>query len=246
VAIQLQAIKDSIYVMLDTKKLNIQSVTDDSGQALQFKLYNDLRRVSLGIPLYIMFKSVLQAGQTKRIIIKYITQPDANAIQWLSSDMTLGKKYPFMYTQGEAIHARTLLPCQDTPSVKVKVSGKVTVPKPLVALVAGLQTKVEEDDLTRTFYYDVPLPIPTYLIAIAAGALESRQISPRTQVWAEVEMVEKAQKEFADTESYIKTVILINFRWKIILLLMNGLNIIFLYFLQGSLMVEWRTPVLLL
>jgi leukotriene-A4 hydrolase len=142
----------------------------------------------------------------KIVIIKYITQPDSDSAQWLTADMTLGKKYPFMYTQGEAILNRTLLPCQDSPAVKVNVKGRVTVPKPLVGLVAGIQQNIVEDENTRTYYYEVPLPIPTYLIAIAAGNLNNRKISERCSVWAEPEIVDKASHEFEDTEKFIKAV----------------------------------------
>ena len=44
----------------------------------------------------------------------------------------------------------------------------------------------------------------TYLVAIAAGALESREIGPRSRVWCEAGMVEKAAFEFAETEEFIK------------------------------------------
>jgi len=38
---------------------------------------------------------------------------------------------------------------------------------------------------------------------LAAGRLESRQIGPRSSVWAEPDIVEKAAAEFVDTESFI-------------------------------------------
>ena len=40
--------------------------------------------------------------------------------------------------------------------------------------------------------------MPSYLIAIVAGLLESRDIGPRTKVWSEKEMVDAAAFEFAE------------------------------------------------
>jgi aminopeptidase N len=181
-------------------------VYDDEMKGLDFHFDDQKGNEALGRPLVITLRSPLKVGEKTAINFTYATEPDADAIQWLTPEMTLGKKHPFMYTQGEAIHARTLLPCQDSPSVKVKVKGKITVPKPMVGLIAGIQKLVIEEGDFTTFVYEVPNPIPTYLIAIAAGNLEKRQISHRSSVWAEPEIVEKAQHEFEDTETYITTV----------------------------------------
>jgi leukotriene-A4 hydrolase len=207
VKIQVEAIKDTSDLILDTKKLDIKSVTDNKFEPLTFKFDDQQSSEALGKPLVITFPQPVKAGENRIVVIRYITQPDGDAAQWLTADMTLGKKYPFMYTQGEAILNRTLLPCQDSPAVKVNVKGRVTVPKPLVGLVAGIQQYIDEDENTRTFYYEVPLPIPTYLITIAAGNLQNRKISERSSVYAEPEIVDKAKKEFEDTEKFIQTVI---------------------------------------
>ena len=48
--------------------------------------------------------------------------------------MTFGKKYAFVYTQGESIHARSFLPCQDTPGRKMTIKAALTVAKPQIAI----------------------------------------------------------------------------------------------------------------
>lgn len=60
-----------------------------------------------------------------KVRISYNTTPDSGAIQWLEPSQTSGKKHPFVYTQCEAILARSLLPCQDTPAVKAPYDIKV-------------------------------------------------------------------------------------------------------------------------
>lgn len=49
------------------------------------------------------------------------------------------------------------------------------------------------------------VPVPSYLIAIAVGVLESRELGPRSHVWAEKDIIEQCTYEFADTEKQLKT-----------------------------------------
>ena len=109
-----------------------------------------------------------------------------------------------MFTQCESILCRQLLPCQDTPNVKVTVSTSITVKNPLFALNSGIyQNKIDNGE-TTTYFYVQKIPIPTYLIAIAAGAIEGRKISDRTTVYAEADMVDKAANEFSETDNFIQ------------------------------------------
>lgn len=164
----------------------------------------------LGSPLTIELGRNFKKDETFSVIIYYSTQQNTSsgAIQWLSPDQTLGKQLPFLYTQCEAIQCRSLLPCQDSPAAKIKVNARLTVPKLITALFAGVSVGSEEDGDSITFIYSTPNPIPSYLIAFAAGALEYRSLGKRTGVWAEKELVDKAKFEFEDTEIYIKAVII--------------------------------------
>ena len=56
---------------------------------------------------------------------------------------------------------------------------------------------------TATERWEMPQPIPPYLLAFAVGDLASRDLSPRCRVWAEPAMVEAAAWEFAEVESMI-------------------------------------------
>jgi leukotriene-A4 hydrolase len=42
------------------------------------------------------------------------------------------------------------------------------------------------------------------LIALAVGALESKQIGPRSHIWSEKELLEAGAFEFSETEQFIK------------------------------------------
>lgn len=121
--------------------------------------------------------------------------------------MTLGKNYPFMFTESEKILSRTIFPCQDTPSIKVKVRLTLTCPLNLLAVFSGTQYKeptINEEEYSKTYFFEQNIKIPTYLIAFAIGDLDSRQVSERIFVIAEPGILEKAKNELIGFEQYIK------------------------------------------
>ncbi len=185
---------------LDTKGLTIRSVYSNSGVELPFQLGEE--DPILGQRLRIE----LPEG-TKAIMIGYVTSPEAIALQWFEPAMTLGKRQPFMYSQCQAIHARTIVPCQDTPRVRVSYRAVVTVPEEITPVMsAGPAGQIRDiPPGVRAFRFNMPQPIPPYLLAVAAGDLDARDLSPRARVWAEREMVEKAEYEFGEVEQMIET-----------------------------------------
>jgi leukotriene-A4 hydrolase len=88
-----------------------------------------------------------------------------------------------------------MIPCQDSPAVKVTYSASVTSELPVV--MSALQAGIEEKGSLKTYKFEQNTTIPSYLIAIAVGNLVSREIGPRSSVWCEPEMVDSAAWEFA-------------------------------------------------
>ena len=197
------ALEDGEVIVLDTRALKINSVIDsETGDELDFVLDEQYELESNGIPLKI-YKE-FSKGEQIAILIKYDTTDEGSAVQWLDPEQTTGKIYPFMFTQCESILCRELLPTQDTPAVKITVSMGLTVIKPLFALDSGIyQNKIDNGD-TVTYFYEQKIPIPSYLIALAAGKIEERVISDRTKVYGEKELVDLAAYEFEDTENFIQ------------------------------------------
>lgn len=99
-------------VVLDSKNIEINKVTTDT-EELAFSI-NKTRGEDypLGTPLEITLNSSLKNRESINITIYFKTTSKSEAIQWLNSQQTKGKNYPFMFTQCEAILARSLLPCQ--------------------------------------------------------------------------------------------------------------------------------------
>mgnify|MGYP002379528884 CR=1 FL=1 len=152
--------------------------------------------------------SPLSVGQLVNVRIDYVTTEQSEAIQWLSKEQTVGKKHPYLFTQAQAVHARSMLPCQDTPSSKATYTAHVQCDDPLVAVMSavstGSETAVGNSGAAKIYHFEQTIPIPSYLIALGIGALASVEIGPRSVLWSEPEMLQAGAHEFANTENFIR------------------------------------------
>jgi len=186
-------------VVLDTDHLTITSVTDDRGRALPYQL--GPADPIHGAPLTVAL------GAARTIVVSYKTAPTARALQWLSPEQTLGKKLPFLFSQGEPILNRSWIPTQDSPGIRQTWEAQITVPEGMNVVMSGARESAL-GSLTsgnrRTFTFRMDKPVPPYLIALAIGDLRFKAISDNTGVWAEPPMVDKAANEFADLPRFLK------------------------------------------
>ncbi|MEP6767683.1 MAG: M1 family metallopeptidase [Acidobacteriota bacterium] len=185
-------------LLLDTRDLKILSAETAPGQG-SFSPAPFSRGASdaiLGAPLRVE----LPAGAS-RARIRYETSPRASALQWLSPEQTAGKSHPYLFTQSQAIHARSWIPLQDSPGVRQTWSASVRVPAGLTALMSGARLEKRRDG---AFRFEMTSPVPSYLIALAAGDLAFAPLGSRAGVWSEPSVVSKAAWEFADTETMIE------------------------------------------
>ena len=198
-------------ITLDTNHLDIHSVaysTNDSRTPLTFHLEPEHPAFGRALRVDPPPPSVLSSPSPLVLIIRYSSTSGSSGIQWLPPAQTAGKVHPYMFTQFQAIHARSGVPLQDTPAVKFPYTAHLTVPKPLVALMSAPHlsaTPASSTSTSHTFHFSQPTPTPSYLLAIAIGALEPRRLGPRSQVWSENETVDAAAHEFADTEQFLTT-----------------------------------------
>jgi len=206
--------KSAKELVLDTGAgLTIHSaalIMPEGEQPLQF-VFGEPHKV-LGTALKISLPEGL--SEPVRVGVRFTTPPSSSAVQWLEPSQTAGGVHPYLFTQCQAIHARALVPCQDTPSAKMSYTAAVRVPKPLTALMSavpednpesrGLRHLGDSPSESQVFYFTQKVPIPPYLLALAVGELEARELSPRSRVWSEPSMVDAGAYEFADTAKYLE------------------------------------------
>jgi leukotriene-A4 hydrolase len=152
------------------------------------------------------------------VLFNYSINENASAVQWLAASATKGKLHPFLFTQSQAIHARSMMPCMDSPGIKTQYTARVTAPSWCTVLMSALANTGAEDASTaasasspqqdvqgrNVFVWTQPVPTCAYLVALAAGRMESREISKRVRVWAEPEVVDSAHFEFTETEEFVQ------------------------------------------
>ena len=186
-------VKDgSDTLVLDTKGLLIKAVSIEVGDEWETADW------SLGQEDPMQGKALsIDIGQTaKRVKIVYSTSPDAEGLQWLTPEQTAGKKEPFLFSQAQAINARTMAPLQDTPAVRLTYTASLRVPDGLLPLMSAEQLGQQEDG---SYAFSMPQPIPSYLIAIAVGDIKFKAINDTIGVYSEAYILDRAAEEFSET-----------------------------------------------
>uniref|UniRef100_A0A336KHS5 Leukotriene A(4) hydrolase n=1 Tax=Culicoides sonorensis TaxID=179676 RepID=A0A336KHS5_CULSO len=187
-------------ILLDVSDLRIESIFAKvpAGEIpLTFTVTDPVENI--GSKLTISLPNVTK-GEIA-IVIDYDTV-SASALAWLDPEQTSGKKHPYVFSQCQAIHARSILPCQDTPAVKFTYTAVVKHPSQLIALMSAIRD--EEKSSAGISRFQQTVPIPSYLLAIAVGPLVSRTIGPISKVWSEQEQIEEAAYEFVDTDNFVQ------------------------------------------
>ena len=186
-------------LVLDTRALSIEAAetaaADGPWTATSFKL--DPENALLGSALHVD----MPEGST-RVRIRYKTSPDASGLQWLDPEQTADKRQPFLFTQSQAIHARSWVPVQDTPGVRITYEATVHTPPEVVAVMSA--ENHPEAPRNGEYRFRMEQRIPSYLLALAVGDLAFKSTGPRTGVYAEPSVVEADAREFEDTEKMIE------------------------------------------
>lgn len=128
---------------------------------------------------------------TRSVTIEYSTGANAQALQWNTAAQTYGRVQPFLYTQNEPIGARTWIPIQDTPAVRMTYEATMRVPAGYLAIMSCGNNPRQMNE-SGVYSFAMEQTIPAYLIALAVGRLEYHAFDERTGVYAEPELIEDA------------------------------------------------------
>ncbi|MGZ8289497.1 MAG: M1 family metallopeptidase [Telluria sp.] len=183
---------------LDTRDLSVSKVEaqDAAGKWSPVQFTLDKRDAEKGQAMHVKL-----AGQPQKVRIHYRTAPTATALQWLAPVQTMSGKRPYMFSQSQNIEARSWVPLQDTPAVRFTYTARIQAPEGLRVVMSA------DNDMKATgkggWRFTMPQPIPSYLLAIAIGEIDARDLGPRTGVYAEPKRIDAAAWELADTEKMI-------------------------------------------
>ncbi|KAL3998959.1 Peptidase M1 family protein [Acanthocheilonema viteae] len=193
-------IKPTDKIILDSQSLEIASI----------KLENKIVDYRVESADILGEKIIIDVGKRKEgdkfnLTIIYNTGERCSALQFLKAEQTVTKKKPYLFSQCQHIHARSIVPCMDTPSVKQSYDAVVAVPSDLVCLMSAVTIgDPEEVGKLKKYSFKQSIRIPSYLLAIVVGLMEKRDLSSRCAVWAEPTVIDKAFYEFAETERMLK------------------------------------------
>lgn len=198
-------------VILDTRALTVKRTECSADLVRWSDCHYDLGRADaiLGSSL------TVQLPENARFVrIEYATSPDASGLQWLTPAQTAGKKMPYMFSQSQAIHARSWVPLQDSPGVRVTYSAKIKTPPKFMAVMSA--ENPQELSPTGEYSFRMTETIPTYLLALAIGDIAFKPLGKRTGVYAEPSVLDKAAREFSDTETMMQAAEQLYgaYRWK--------------------------------
>jgi leukotriene-A4 hydrolase len=190
-------------IVLDTRDIAVDSVVfiqpGGETQIATFKM-GDLDEV-LGTPLVISVPASIETSDEVTLRVDYETSPNASALQWLPPKLTAGGTHPMMFSQSQSIHARSWVPLQDTPAVRITYEAVIRTPGDLLALMSA-----NNDPLTQRggeFQFDMPQPIPSYLLAIAVGNFYFAPLGEDTGVYTEPELLDASVYEFSSTQDML-------------------------------------------
>ena len=196
---------DSADIILDSRDLTIEAASFvlASGEELQTEYRFGETDSVTGTPLFVNVPANLRDARELSLRLDYRTSPKSTALQWLPAELTAGLKHPFLFSQSQAIHARSWIPLQDTPAVRITYAATIHTPPELLAVMSADNDPSAERD--GAYEFEMPQPIPSYLLAIAVGNIYFAPIGDDTGVYSEPELLEASAFEFADTQAMLET-----------------------------------------
>ncbi|MBL7811438.1 MAG: M1 family metallopeptidase [Bacteroidetes bacterium] len=184
-------------IILDTKGLSIDHVAAGAKNKLTETTF------TLGPEDSILGRALIIpiTDSTTEVSVAYHTLPASEALQWLSPEQTHDKKHPFLFSQSEAILARSWIPLMDVPAHRFTYEATVKVPKELMALMSATNPTVRND--SGLYHFRQERPIPSYLIALAVGDVGFKPLGRNTGVYAETGFLDSCAWELQSMQAMV-------------------------------------------
>lgn len=193
VTLEFERVKPGAQTLtLDTKDLLIKGASLETGEGWIPAEYT----LADADPVLGSAMTIAIGSDATQLRIIYETSPRAEGLQWLTPAQTAGKEKPYLFSQAQALYARTMLPVQDTPAVRMTYEASLRVPDGLLPLMSASQ---DGQDADGNWNFSMPQPIPSYLIAIAVGDIKFKAINDTIGVYAEQYILDASAEEFAET-----------------------------------------------
>ncbi|WYZ44684.1 hypothetical protein EsH8_VII_001120 [Colletotrichum jinshuiense] len=194
-------------IVLDTSFLKIKGATI-SGCETPWKL--GVKSEPNGTPLLVQLDKPYRKGETLKLMLSFESTSGSTGLQWFNPSQTDDNKYPFMFSQGEPVHSRSIFPCQDTPSIKTTFNIVIYSVLPVVA------SGIPEHDLIfspvldaselKRYSFKQTIPISNYLFAVASGNLVGQKVAPRSYIYSSPGNLEECVAELQpDLQAIIET-----------------------------------------
>ena len=192
-----EAAPDAKEIIFDTRGLTIHKVSAD-GKSVDYSLKDTVS----GEPWMGQALHIPISASTQQVSVQYTTSADAAALQWLKAEQTRDKQHPFLFTQSQAILARTWLPCQDGPGMRFTFEAQVQVPAGMLALMSAENPQQVSAD--GKYQFKMEQPIPSYLMSLAVGNLAFQAVGKETGVYAEPSFVAACAEELSDMQTMLE------------------------------------------
>lgn len=192
-----EAAPDAKEIIFDTRGLTIHKVSAD-GKSVDYSLKDTVS----GEPWMGQALHIPISASTQQVSVQYTTSADAAALQWLKAEQTRDKQHPFLFTQSQAILARTWLPCQDGPGMRFTFEAQVQVPAGMLALMSAENPQQVSTD--GKYQFKMEQPIPSYLMSLAVGNLAFQAVGKETGVYAEPSFVTACAEELSDMQTMLE------------------------------------------
>ncbi|KAM0285659.1 hypothetical protein ACHAQH_001365 [Verticillium albo-atrum] len=215
VCLELESLTEKVSkeIVLDSSFVKVSDVKVNQTTS-QWDLKD--RTEPFGSPLHISIPEGAAKGDIVRVEIDLETTSKCTAVQFLTPAQTSNKKHPYMFTQCQAIHARSLFPCQDTPDVKSTYTFKIQSSLAVIASGVKVQGSEKKSGDETIYHFEQTVPMPSYLFALASGDIATTSIGPRSVVASGPEELEACRWELDGVEHFIEVVekLVSPYEWK--------------------------------